>query len=281
MRQLVLLAAALGISACGVASATAPDRTKLPLGDNKVSDSPKEGYAYSCQRADPNGGGAFTDGPWINGSTWDMTAKLHVQGSVSHDNVHKITVANGSRTIVSNGLPSTSGTFPISSSDPAYRYDRNPNSIQKQSISLSVPASPKRASTTTCIGGMVGITKTGIPIFSAFDATLRDANAHEIQDKCGGHPQRTGQYHYHGFSSCSKKTGLWGYALDGFGIYAPKDQQTGKTLSSKDLDACHGITSTVMWKGKWRRMYHYVATYDFPYTVGCFRGTPTNAQALG
>ena len=183
MRQLLITSvAALGLSACGVAAATAPDKTKLPLGDNKVSNSPKTGYAYSCQRADANGGGAFQDGPWINGSTWDMTQKISVQGSVSHNNTHKIKVAGGSRTITSNGLPSLSGTFPISASDPAYQYDRNPNAIQTQSISLSVPASPKRASTTTCIGGMVGITTKGIPIFSAFDATLRDAVAHEVQD---------------------------------------------------------------------------------------------------
>src|SRR4051812_50212684 len=119
MRHLVLLAAALGISACGVASATAPDRTKLPLGDNKISTSPKTGYAYSCQRADPNGGGAFQDGPWINGSTWDMTQKISVQGSVAHNSVHRIKVAGGARTITPNRLPATPGTFPISSSDPA------------------------------------------------------------------------------------------------------------------------------------------------------------------
>ena len=45
-------------------------------------------------------------------------------------------------------------------------------------------------------------------------------------------------------------------------------------LSSADLDACHGRTSTVEWNGEKRRMYHYVITLDFPYTVACYRGTP-------
>jgi hypothetical protein len=45
-------------------------------------------------------------------------------------------------------------------------------------------------------------------------------------------------------------------------------------MTNADLDACHGTTSKVMWNGKKVRMYHYVATWEFPYTVGCFRGTP-------
>ena len=40
-----------------------------------------------------------------------------------------------------------------------------------------------------------------------------------------------------------------------------------------DLDACHGITSTISLDGKNVKMYHYVMTQDFLYSVSCFKGT--------
>jgi hypothetical protein len=30
----------------------------------------------------------------------------------------------------------------------------------------------------------------------------------------------------------------------------------------------------VSWNGEQVSMYHYVATLEYPYTVGCYRGTP-------
>lgn len=281
MRRLLLCTILL--TGCAGTSVAALDTTKLPLGDQHHSTAPKQGYIYSCQQHfDSTQGGAGTQGPWINGDTWDMTRKIAVAGNVSHDAVFKVRISGGRTVISGNGLPSVSGTFPVAAGDPAYAYDRNPNAIQGYTLSVSLPASPKRATTTTCAGGTVGVTKTGIPIYSGFDAGGRDAAANEVQDRCGGHPQVQGQYHFHNLSKCASRTGLWGYALDGFGIYGPRDQQTHRTLSTADLDACHGITSTVRWRGKWRRMYHYVATDDFPYTVGCYRGTPiTSATGLG
>jgi hypothetical protein len=44
-------------------------------------------------------------------------------------------------------------------------------------------------------------------------------------------------------------------------------------LSSSDLDACHGHTHMIPWDGKMVMMYHYHATWDFPYTLGCFHGS--------
>ena len=52
-------------------------------------------------------------------------------------------------------------------------------------------------------------------------------------------------------------------------------------MTNKDLDACHGTTSKVWFNGKHVRMYHYVATHEFPYTVGCFRGTVAQHAPLG
>jgi hypothetical protein len=173
-----------------------------------------------------------------------------------------------------NGLPaSPTGVFPIGSSDPASAYDRNPNSIKPYTLRVSLPADPRAAAVPTCVGGTIGVSTLGVPFYSAFDALGRDAEAHEVQDACGGHPQISGQYHFHGLPACwrssplSRKTHLIGWALDGFGIYVEYDP-SGKLLDDSALDACHGRTSLVTWDGKEVRLYHYVATLDFPYLVG-------------
>ena len=128
--------------------------------------------------------------------------------------------------------------------------------------------------------GPIGITVTGVAIYNAFDAAGYDAVAREEQDGCHGHPDQSSTYHYHGWlqacvpdgGSATQNSSLLGYAADGYGIYGP--WYDGKILTTADLDECHGTTSPVMWNGQLVTMYHYVSTYDFPYTIGCYRGTP-------
>ena len=40
------------------------------------------------------------------------------------------------------------------------------------------------------------------------------------------------------------------------------------------LDECHGHTHEIEWDGELVKRYHYHATAEYPYTVGCYRGTP-------
>lgn len=271
-------------TATTISPSHSPDKTKLPLGDNKyVSTGPKQGYVYSCQTSF-NGGGAFRQGPWINTSaqTWDLTQKISVDGNVSWPQATWTAgVGAQTRTLTSKDLPKghPTGTFPVSMHDDAYSYDRNPNSIKEQGVNLSIPLNPTVQAKPSCIGGEVGIATTGVLIFNAFDAGGRDAVATEIQDNCEGHPQEGGYYHYHGYSECfadgsgqDEHSGLLGYAFDGFGIYGLRGED-GKELSSADLDECHGHTHAIIWDGKQTTMYHYHFTHDFPYTVSCFRGT--------
>ena len=67
---------------------------------------------------------------------------------------------------------------------------------------------------------------------------------------------------------------LMGYAFDGFGIYGHRGAN-GEALTDADLDECHGDTHTIEWDGVSVEKYHYHATWEFPYTMGCFRGTST------
>lgn len=271
------------VSVAVVHGYAALDLTAIPLGDGKVSSSPQVGYVYSCQQNfNQNAPGASGTGSWIHGTTWSLPEKLSVQGTVVWPNAtYTSTVSGDTRSVISNSLPvdSHTGTFPIASNDPAYQVDRNPNTISAQSVSLSLPSNPSIASAPTCVGmGLIGVAVNGVAIFNALDAGGRDAVAHEVQDTCAGHPQQEGEYHYHGPSSCmphqTDKNTLVGYALDGFGIYSNIDAN-GKSLTNSDLDECHGITSSIIWDGKEVSMYHYVLTNEYPYTIGCFKGTPS------
>ena len=263
------------------------DLTRLPLGDGHISNQPQRGNIWAC-RIDPQAGGAFRNGPWIRSDgTYDFTKKAVVDGHVSWPSRYHIGLQGDRRTFTTNDLPShATGTFPVAATDDAYQYDRNPNRISEQSFDFDLPAAPEAAAKPSCAPGAVGILLTGSVLFNALDAPGRDAVAHETQDACQGHPQDGGVYHYHSVSTCIDdrrlKDGhseLVGYALDGFGIFG-RYGEGGKLLTSADLDACHGHIHAIPWDGKVVVMYHYHATWEFPYTIGCMHGAYSQATML-
>lgn len=258
------------------------DLTNLPLGDSKVTSSPTVGGIWPCH-TDPNGGGSQVNGPWIKGDTYDFTAKAIVDGTVTWQSSLAISTQGDQRVITSNGLPNhPTGNYPVAANDDVAQYDRNPSSIQAQTYNITMPLNPTLAAEPTCAPGEVGILLTGAIIFNALDAPGRDAVAHESQDSCGGHPQNMGMYHYHSLTNCltdntsglNNHSPLMGYIWDGFGLYGHHGEG-GVTLASADLDECHGHTHQIAWEGQSVNMYHYHATWDFPYTVGCMRGNWT------
>jgi YHYH protein len=260
-------------------SAGAHDLTRLPLGDMLISDAPSAGQIWPC-RVEPQAGGAQVDGPWIkNDGTFDKTAKPIVPGNVHWQKRMTISLGEGSRVFTFNALPAHgTGEFPVRENTQAYQYDRNPNSILAQSMSVTLPANPGLLPQPRCAPGAVGILLSGAVLFSGLDAPGRDAVAHEIQDRCDGHPQPSGIYHYHSLSACAQgkrltgaHSALAGYAIDGFGVFGPLGEG-GKALSNADLDACHGHAHAIMWDGAKLSMYHYHATDEFPYVIGCLRG---------
>ena len=286
-RSLALTLSIGGVVILGVPAAMARvnvDRTRLPVG--KTTASAQRNGLWTCQSNYPsNAPGAFTTGPWFNGDgTWDLTRKASVDGAVKWPNASTTVKVTGSnRVITGNGLPSKSatGVYPIASTDDAYTYDRNPNSVKAQAMSITIPAAPKLNATPQCVGGMVGVSLEGPLIFNSVDAGGRDAVAYELQDTCGGHPERTGAYHYHGLSACADKSKQYGWAFDGLAIWGPVDPSTGNELTNADLDECHGTTSVITIDGRKSKTYHYVANYEYPYTVGCYRATPKASGSAG
>ncbi|MGH7234602.1 MAG: hypothetical protein ACREF7_04130, partial [Candidatus Saccharimonadales bacterium] len=106
----------------------------IPLGTGKVSTTPEVGYVDFCNYKS-GGVAAEPNEPWINltNDTWDSKTKPSVEGSVSWASsaYYNVTLSGDVRTISANDLPvdHDTGVFPISTSDPAYQYDHNPNHI--------------------------------------------------------------------------------------------------------------------------------------------------------
>ncbi len=260
---------------------TVPSLNALPLGDGKILTSPRVGYVFCCQTSFGNNGAPPGKAPWITGAVWDQTAKPTVSGSIQWPNAQiAITRIGAERVVTANNLPvHTTGVFPIARSDPAYRYDGNPNPIAEQVILLRLSAVPAPSATPRCVPqGMIGFTLSGTALYNALDALGRDIAAHEVQDLCSGHPRGRGQYHYHSWSSCMEDAGdasthseLVGYALDGYGVFGMRGVG-GQPLINSDLDVCHGHTHSIPWDGQQVVLYHYHMTREYPYSVGCYHG---------
>jgi len=277
----------LAASAAALVAAP-PSPTTLPIGKAVSTTAPARGSVYACSLMS-GGGGAFATGSWIHADgTYDLTAKPAVDGNVAWPDA-KVAFSSsaGGVTVEGNGLPkrTRTGVYPIAAGSTAYRYDRNPNSISAQTVDWKLPK-PFVAPKPSCLtGGPIGIALNGVAIFDALDAENRDAVAYEILDRCQGHPERSGRYHYHSIPACLTKgettdrhSAVVGYALDGFPITGRRGDR-GRLLSNADLDACHGHVGTIVVNGKTVRTYHYHATLEYPYTVGCFRGTPLRLPA--
>lgn len=124
-------------------------------------------------------------------------------------------------------------------------------------------------------------------------------------DRWMAHAQPTGAYHYHGVGKMAQANQVLGVAADGFAIHSALIEINGKPATMRssyrlrsgvrtqsdaslplpngeydgtyrddweyveghgDLDECNGATVN--------GQYMYFATEDFPYFMGCFRGTP-------
>ncbi len=263
------------------------DPTKLPIGDGKASTTTAAvGTVFACQMGNPSAPGATADGPWIDAAnnTWDSTTKLAVEGDVEWPTAeYSETIDGDTRVLMSNGIPVgvVTGNFPIAETDPSYQYDHNPGRVQEAATTLRLPTTPTVAATPTCVAfDAVGMLRNGVALFNALDGRGDDAVAHESQDVCNGHPNQE-KYHYHSVPNCllNAATGassVVGFALDGFPIVVERDA-AGALPTNADLDECHGRTSLIELNGEVVEMYHYSATFEYPYTIGCYRGTPTAA----
>jgi len=246
--------------------------------------------------------------PWTDLNTNIITiSKIpFVEGSndaTHYDNagsVFSMTTDTGlqTRTFTGNGLPSTKmGTFPVQSGTPAYDYYHalpgSPNDplitadtigIKPYVLKSTLPLNPTETGYHSISSLIVGITLTGTVWHIEYANDASDNWVSPINalpnDQCFGHPYNL-QYHLHGYSwkcfpnqGTSGQSPVVGFALDGFPITGPRAAD-GHMMTNAELDQCHGTTSEITMPGNEGKKvtYHYVLNREYPYSVGCFRGT--------
>ncbi len=180
-------------------------------------------------------------------------------------------------TLKSTGVPDHKSPY-FATTDSRYEayngtnaaYAKNPNSIVTQSLTFKIPANPTVATTHSATPlGPIGISINGVPLFNQYAGpSLPLTNEINSFDQYNGHPQMSGQYHYHVeplyITATKGKSALIGFLLDGFPVYGPLEN--GVTLTSSNLDVYHGHTGVTA--DYPAGIYHYHTTSDGPYING-------------
>ena len=165
---------------------------------------------------------------------------------------------------------------------------QNPNSIAAQSLLVHFPLAP----TMTAEGmhsAVVGLALDGVALFGNFAAPGDDIFKEAATfDRCGGHPQMTGQYHYHSEPlAISSDDGLLIGALrDGYPMYGRRDADG--TFPTLDSYGGHvGLTADSPSAVR----YHYhvnqqtstastsLGQMQWFLTTGNYRGTPASCAS--
>ena len=191
-----------------------------------------------------------------------------------------VTVKNGVRRIVSNGIPNhKTGAFP----NPG-----NPNTISPQKQDFSIPSSPKQGIPKLVMGAASGVAINGV----VFDpGTAENYNNDPTSgwnieafnsflnlglDSNNAHVQPTGTYHYHGtpigLSDIVARNGhspLVGWGPDGFPVYLDRSYTKAKDNKSvlKTLKSSYQLKKGVRPSGP-GGTYNGDYTQDFEFVVG-------------
>jgi hypothetical protein len=275
--------------------------TTIPV-NGSVADPAKNTF-YFCPGPDPiMDGGPFAE--WVDEDTYiiDTDKITFIDGSVAVEGDFCVDTSENYRRLYGNGLPNHNiGSFPINKTSEAYKYykgglcpigcfkDASEIDVNPYTLDITLPKNPVYNKEPTCIGYLTtGVaTVTGVAFHVEY-AELGEGEAKRPNnpiallplDSCFGHPINNA-YHYHAKSwecfpdqgKANKHSPLFGYAIDGFGIFGQRTLG-GKLVTNDDLDVCHGHIHEIDWDGEKANMYHYHLNTEFPYSIGCFRGTP-------
>ena len=159
-------------------------------------------------------------------------------------------------------------------SSPHSGMNVNPNVITAQNFKFYIPLNPSVANSVSSTPlGAIGVSLSGVPFYNQYAGPNNQPLDNEIAsfDNYYGHPQQTGQYHYHWeptYLTMTDPSILVGYSLDGFPVYGPVNQTDGQYPT--DLDDLNGHTHVTEEYSD--GIYHYHATSTVPYLIGGFRG---------
>jgi hypothetical protein len=220
-----------------------------------------------------------------------------------------VSVGGGKMTWRSNGIPNAGvlGEYAVPSGgamgnpSPSNSHAApSSQAVKSQNYNFSITTSPRKLKKTTAAPlGAIGVMISGAVLFNPYEAdnttaalaanfTVKDSSGNDVPfiDPCNGHPNPTGQYHYHGLPPCvtaqvDKANGpshIIGVAFDGFPIYGDRNIK-GKQVTASQLDACNGITSKTPEFPK--GIYHYVLlnVASPRSSLNCLHGSFTRAAA--
>lgn len=265
------------LALAGSCAAVSPAWGAAPLnGEGKVSQRhPARGTALMCRgTASPR---QALPG-WMTKRRWTPSAKPVTPGRVRwlQASFQRFSTARGFG-FSSNGVPvgGTTGEFPAGP-QLAASYPETARAITPHGLSGWIPAGPHIKEHPRCLkSGPIGVALNGVPILPPGDQSGQDLAARQVGDACDGVVTDNGLYAYRLGSPClvgRGSGGQIGWARDGFPIMGPGPN--GKLLRDSDLDACHGRVDHFKANGRAVSQYRYHETAEFPYLVGCFRGTP-------
>lgn len=224
--------------------------------------------ALSCKKNNDDDNTTHAEVPAVF-SKFSATVQVSVEGSYV--------------VLKSNGIPDHKSPY-YNTTDARYEayngsnpnFMLNPNRIMQQAYMFKIPLNPVAAATHAATPlGPIGVSVNGIPLFNQYAGPSQPlTNEINSFDQYNGHPQQTGQYHYHVeplyITAQKGKGALIGFLLDGFPVYGPLEN--GVTLTSASLDAYHGHTGATA--DYPNGIYHYHITADAPYINGSgFWGT--------
>jgi hypothetical protein len=189
----------------------------------------------------------------------------------------QVTIDGDYVVLKSNNVPDHKSVY-FATSDARYEayngsnsaFVKNPNSIISQNLTFRIPLTPAKNATASATPlGPIGIAVNGVALFNQYAGPNRplgdEANSF---DQYYGHPQQTGQYHYHVeptyLTGKNGSSSLIGFLLDGFPVYGPIEN--GKRIINTDLDELHGHTGVTA--DYPNGIYHYHVTAEDPYING-------------
>jgi hypothetical protein len=184
--------------------------------------------------------------------------------------------------VESEGTPDHSSPYFEDSRYEAYdgtnsSFHLNPNRIREQQFVFRIPVTPAEASNKSATQlGPIGVALNGVAIYNQYAGPNQPlTNEIDSFDQYNGHPQQSGQYHYHveplHLTDSFGEESLVGFLLDGFPVYGPVEN--GADILNADLDVYHGhfgVTEDFP-----DGIYHYHITSQDPYINGSgYFGSP-------
>lgn len=153
-------------------------------------------------------------------------------------------------------------------------YANNPNCAIEQNYTFRIPKDPKfldKPLTITRNYQEIGIGLNGVVIAGPFDSENKIAPFNREIGQCGGHSDKQGMYHYHFAPLCGDNNFLKtdtqiGWAFDGIKIMGLADRKEHEP----EIDICNGHDHD--------SEYHYHATPDYPFFMGCFKAKPVSSN---